>query len=270
MKYEMVVFDLDGTLLDSNFELTEETIGAVHGLRELGLRVSVATGRGYGSAEPFLERLGIIEPMVFSNGAVFDNPETGEREVIAGVPLESALIAMMLLDLYPDISAKAHMLGGEVLKSNATVWPHEGTHFAAGEVCENIKAALLDDPIKIVFFGPELRLMEFKTKLLAILGNRAPAKLFQSQPYYLEMVNGKTSKGLALLKLIQALELDPQKVVTVGDQENDFDMLRLFGLGIRVGNGHKSLAEVARYQVKEPQAGGVVEILEILRQELST
>lgn len=270
LPFEMVVFDLDGTLVDHEFVLSEETIAAVAAMRQMGLRVSVATGRGYSSAKQFLDRLEIVEPMVFSNGAVMDNPETGEREVISGVPLETALIAMMLLDQYPDLSAKAHLLGGKVLKSNAIEWPHEGTHFVPGEVSKNIKAELDDDPIKIVFFGPEIRLLDFKAKLNEVLGNKSPAKLFQSQPFYLEMVNGKTTKGMTMKRVVEALGIDPAKVIGVGDQENDYDLLRLFGRGVRVGDAQSCLEEVSQWCIDPPDQGGITQLLDLIRQEAAS
>ena len=95
--YQLIVFDLDGTLLTQDFELLPSTVDAIGELRRSGLRVSIATGRSYKSAKPFLDRLEIVEPMIFSNGSVFDNPETGKRELISGVPLETALIVLMLL-----------------------------------------------------------------------------------------------------------------------------------------------------------------------------
>ena len=157
-QFKIVVFDLDGTLLTHDYQLLHENLNAVNQIREMGLRVTIATGRSFTSAEPFLRQLDIKEPMVFSNGSVCDNPDTGEREIISGIPLESALIVLMLLDQFKGLSLKIHTADGTVLKSNDIPWPDEGRHFAVGTIIDNLKAHLVEEPIKMVIYGePELK-----------------------------------------------------------------------------------------------------------------
>jgi len=266
MSFEMIVFDLDGTLLTADFQLTDETLAAVERIRALGLRIGVATGRSYLSAQPFLDQLQITEPMVFSNGCVVDNPETGERELLAGVPLETALIALMLCDQF-GLSAKAHLADGSILKSNDTPWPGEGVHFVTGEVRPQLKAELEEDPIKMVFCGDSEKLLAFKERVEQILGAKAQARLFQSHAYYVEMVNKNVSKGDTLKILAQKLGLQNEQLITVGDQENDYEMLKYFGLGIRVGTAHPNLAEVSQHQIALPEEKGIEELYELLIKE---
>jgi len=268
LNYKLIVFDLDGTLLSADFILSEQTLAAIEELRALGLRVSVATGRSYKSAKPFLDRMGIVEPMVFSNGCVFDNPETGERELIAGVPLESALIALMLKDEY-GLSIKCHMADGRILKSDDRPWKDEGVHFEVGEIRPNLKAELDEDPIKMVFVGDAQRLKDFKARMEEIMGTRAQARIFQSHASYLEMANYKVSKGDALLMLVEKLGILAKEVITVGDQENDYEMLKYFGWGVMAGPGHERLKEVAQDWIQSPEEGGIVELVDLVKKRLS-
>jgi len=265
----MIVFDLDGTLLTADFQLTEETINSVEKIRSLGLRVGVATGRSYLSAKPFLDQLQITEPMVFSNGCVMDNPETGEREVLSGIPLETALIGLMLTDQH-KISAKAHLADGQILKSHDIPWPDEGVHFEVGDIRPDLKAELEDEPIKMVFCGDPEKLTAFKEQIESILGPKAQARLFQSHTYYLEMVNKNVSKGDALLVLTEKLGLPKENIITVGDQENDYEMLKYFGLAIKAGDGHPRLSEVADHQIASPEDGGIEQLYQLLRSDYSS
>ena len=254
--FTFIVFDLDGTLLTSDFQLLPETINAINQIRELGYRITVATGRSYKSARAFLDRLDITEPMVFSNGAVFDNPESGEREIIAGIPLESALIVLMLL---PDfqISAKLHLAGGELYKTDDTPWPDEGKYFEVGEIKSNLKAELKEDPIKIVFFAKSDRIDDFFKRLEEILGKKSTVRSFRSHTNYVEMTHNRVSKGDAVRRLIKGLGLDPTEIITVGDHENDYEMLRDFGLGVVAGPGTKKLLGVSAYQIPRPEERGI-------------
>ena len=45
MKWKIIFFDLDGTLVNHNFFLSPQIISAVEKIKKLGLRVSIATGK---------------------------------------------------------------------------------------------------------------------------------------------------------------------------------------------------------------------------------
>lgn len=60
---------VDGTLLNSSHDLTERTIAAVKQVRELGVKVVLATGKARGPwAEEVLPALQLDEPGVFLQG----------------------------------------------------------------------------------------------------------------------------------------------------------------------------------------------------------
>lgn len=255
-EYKLVVFDLDGTVLTQEFRLLPGTIKAIQEIRDLGFRVTVATGRSYDSAKPFLDQLEIDEPMVFSNGAVYDNPETGEREVISGIPLESALIVLMLLPEF-KISVKVHLAGGKLYKSNDTPWPDEGEHFEVGTVVPLLQAELVEDPIKMVFYAEPDQIEAFEKRLTQVLGNKSNVRLFRSHERYVEMTNKNVSKGKAAKMLIEKMGLSSSEVIAIGDQENDLEMIRDFALGVVAGPGTEKLREVMDYQVPYPEDLGI-------------
>ncbi len=254
--YKLVVFDLDGTLLTQSFELLPETLAAFNEIRDMGYRVTVATGRSYKSAKPFLDQLKVVEPMVFSNGAVFDNPETGERELLSGVPLESALIVLMLLPEF-EISCKFHLSGGKLYKTDDTPWPDEGIHFETGIIKPDLKTILDEDPLKIVFQASKEQIDAFSERLNSILGVKSQVRLFRSHEHYVEMTNKNVSKGDAAKRLLDKLGIAPGDVIAVGDQDNDFEMIRDFGLGVVVGPGTDKLLAVKDFQVPPPEEGGI-------------
>lgn len=262
-KYQLIAFDLDGTLLTHQFELLPETLKAINDIRQQGLRVTVATGRSYKSAKPFLDQLEIIEPMVFSNGAVFDNPDTGERELISGVPLETALIVLMLLPEY-NISVKLHMADGRIFKSDDTPWPDEGKHFEVGEIKPGLKAELDEDPIKIVFYDETGKMDAFSERLNGILDRKTQVSLFRSHERYMEMTNKMVSKGLTLSKLVEKMGIPVSEVIAVGDQDNDFEMIRDVGLGIVAGPGTPKLLDVCDHQIPKPEEEGIQALNQLL------
>ena len=47
LPFDLGAFDLDGTLLRRDLEISARTLAAVGGLRQQGMRLVVATGRRY-------------------------------------------------------------------------------------------------------------------------------------------------------------------------------------------------------------------------------
>jgi Predicted hydrolases of the HAD superfamily len=62
---KLVCIDLDGTLLDSEKRVSQHNIEAITRVVELGVRVTIFTGRSFGSAARYVRELGIRIPAVF-------------------------------------------------------------------------------------------------------------------------------------------------------------------------------------------------------------
>ncbi|HBG15636.1 MAG TPA: Cof-type HAD-IIB family hydrolase, partial [Firmicutes bacterium] len=68
--YKLIAVDVDGTLLDSNKNLTTETINAIHQAVEKGLIFTICTGRPIQGVEPLIEKIGLDLPFITYNGAM--------------------------------------------------------------------------------------------------------------------------------------------------------------------------------------------------------
>ena len=72
---ELVVFDLDGTLLDATANVSRHTRETLALLRERGIAYTVATGRTLHAARDLLEGHGFDLPHIYKNGVVVWRPE---------------------------------------------------------------------------------------------------------------------------------------------------------------------------------------------------
>ena len=262
-KYKLICFDLDGTLLKSDFSLPQAHIDTVQTLKKRGYRISIATGRSYLSAKPYIDALEITEPMVFSNGSVYENPETKKREVVMGIPKATAKL-VCALEEKEAFSLKVHFADGRIMKSKEQAWPDEGVHFVVGDITKNIKEVLDVDPIKIVLHGTDEQMESFSKTLKKELGDQSPVRLFRTHRHYVEITNALVSKGQAISLLIKKLGIKPSEVVGVGDQENDFELVGDFGLGFQVGNNCEMLNKVASHQLPSSEENGLTKLLDFL------
>ncbi|KLU59985.1 putative phosphatase YwpJ [Peptococcaceae bacterium CEB3] len=76
---------------------------------------------------------------------------------------------------------------------------------------------------------------------------RLPFTFVRSEPYFLEILPPDTSKGAALRLLRKHLSIPSSRVVAVGDNPNDKEMLEAAGFGVAVGNAHRELKKVAGF-----------------------
>ena len=74
---KVIASDMDGTLLNSQHDITEENVKAILKAKELGVHFIVATGRMYDGVKPFMDKHGIKCEYILMNGAEFRD-ENGE------------------------------------------------------------------------------------------------------------------------------------------------------------------------------------------------
>ena len=92
--FRLAVFDLDGTLLGPDKEISPSNAAAVARLQALGCQVILASGRPHFNVLRFHHQLGLRGPVVSGNGALVKVPETDEvwRELLFDLELASMLL----------------------------------------------------------------------------------------------------------------------------------------------------------------------------------
>lgn len=87
MAIQLLISDLDGTLLGPESVITPGTAAALEQARQAGLRLLVTTGRAWGTAAPLLQQAGVSCDFVLLNGAEY---RTAQGELVRAVPLQPA------------------------------------------------------------------------------------------------------------------------------------------------------------------------------------
>ena len=248
----VIVTDVDGTLLNSSQELTMRTEVAIARAAACGVPVILATGKSRGPwARRLLPKLPVPMPGVFIQGLLTCDAD--------GTVLES-------IELDPDVASDviefAEANGASLVAFCASrilcSARDENTDLVlaygepAPEAVGNLRRNMVDAGIavnKLLLFADE------DTNAMPTL--RASAeKRFDGRcsitvavPGMLEFLPKGASKGAAVERLLKRLDIDPRNVLALGDGENDVEMLRLAGTAVAMaGSGDKVVAA----------AGGVV------------
>lgn len=72
---ELIVFDLDGTLLNSSGQISQYSKDTLAELSHRGIAYTVATGRSLHASRDLLQGQGFRFPQVFKNGVMIWNPK---------------------------------------------------------------------------------------------------------------------------------------------------------------------------------------------------
>lgn len=259
---KLIVTDVDGTLLNSQHQLTERTEKALKAAIEQGVLVALATGKTRSSANDLIKRLGLKTPSIFVQGLVIAHPDGSEQHLGT---LDPKLLRRVLTFTeergFQSMAYSGRRILVRAMTAEARILT-EQYHEPLPEVVGPLVNQLDDLPLnKVIFCGREPKHITALRWQLAHLVEGS-ARLTQALPDALELLPYGASKATALKVLLKDLKLNPEEVLAIGDGENDIEMIQLVGLGVAMGNANPKLKAVADAVVASNDADGVAEAVE--------
>ncbi len=264
MDYKLIALDIDGTLTNSNKEITPRTRYALLEAQRQGKKVILASGRHPIGLYPIARELmferygGYI--MAFNGGKII-NCMTGETVVSKMFPLE------YLSDIV------------EVLKSsNITINTYDKNNIISDNkvndytyierdiiktdmvVVDDFVAAVRFDINKILLAGEPDEIDHY----CQVLSKRYDGLLdvYKSAPYFLEIMPFGVTKGSMMPLLLQRLSVKREELMAFGDNYNDMTMIGYAGFGVAMGNGENDIKRIADYICESNDDDGVAKTLE--------
>jgi Cof subfamily protein (haloacid dehalogenase superfamily) len=271
LAFELGAFDLDGTVLRRDLEISGRTLAAMNELRDRGTRLVVATGRRFEGAREHAGRLGFAEedPVICYGGSMvrrMGGETLLHRTISRGLAAEVLewaaqrdLHARVFVDgriiTSPDTPAVLRHLRryeepGLCVVENPAAWLRDG-----GE--EPTKLVIVDHPDDIEGWLEEAR-EAFRGRLFVT----------RSLPHYVEVGGLQGTKSKALEFLCDHWGIDPSRAIAFGDADNDIDMLRFVGHGVAVGGMTDEVREAADAVAPPVHEDGVALYLEKLLGDL--
>lgn len=244
---KLIVADLDGTLVLKQ-ETTEKTKTTIHALKEKGYLFTIATGRHYHAAQPFVEMFDVQLPVICSNGAfIYDyqkkevlHQQLIDEDVVSRVmqrcdEVEVDFLVYTTQAIYATQRAKQKLMSriGDV---KVTVKERHELNLVTSQGVVKV-LVIEDDENK-------------RTLLKSKLDKESTIKYVQSQPAFLDIGHKLSEKGNALKILAQYLEIPIHEIFAIGDQENDISMIQHAGVGVAMGDGDEALLKVADFVTK--------------------
>ncbi len=258
--FDLVVLDLDGTLLDRSPTLDPGLVAAVRRAVERGCAVTLATGRMPAAARPYWEELRIRAPVILYNGALVRDPLTGRNLSMATLPqgLPWALYPIYANALVHPLFYRDDAL--YCLQPTPPVLAYCEEMRVQAETIVDLERFLQRGTfIKCLFIGHPVDLSALRADLAA--ATLSVARLVLSRRNYLELLPHGVSKGEALKVVAEHLGIPLARTVAVGDQENDLEMIRAAGVGVAMPNSPPEVRAGADRVAPPPEAGGLLALL---------
>jgi hypothetical protein len=269
----LLALDIDGTLVNSENQLTGATKGALLRALSRGVRVVLATGRRYSRALPLVEPLGIDAPLVTASGALIKRPS--DHSTLFRARFDRTVLLRLLSHLRQ--SAYDAVLYGDTF--------HQGFDFyctgldpAQPELADflgrnpgygRVVPDLMHNPPPDIFAGFAIGGHDEMQALDARLGVHFPGQLSTHvlrSPRYVghmcEINPPGVTKWSGILHLAVEWGISAEEICAVGDDVNDIPMIREAGLGVAMGNALEMVKAAADRVAPTHDQDGLVQVVE--------
>jgi len=259
----MICTDIDGTLLNSNRDLSDKTKEVLSRLPD-SVPFVLASSRMPDAMRYFLNSINRPnEPLVCYNGALIVD---GDNSVLESVTIGAdifRLISEHKGDKVCNVSVYSYnnWYCSEVdywtkrEMNNTRVSP---TILSDSEIMNRVEDTGIH---KIMCMGDEAVIDDIYNMLI---DNRAELNLYRSKPTYLEISSKDIDKALAIDKLKSVLyrDIKQEQIVAFGDNHNDLEMINYAGLGVAVGNATESIKRAATVITDSNLNDGVANVVD--------
>jgi len=261
--WRLVGLDIDGTLMHWGGEISEGVADAVERARMCRNHVVLATGRNIVATLPVAQRLGIRRGWaVTSNGAVTVrlNPAApGGYEIVDKVTFNPRAALELIREALPDAFYAVEDLGVGFLVNRE--FP-EGELVGRQRVVDDFEELCHDGATRVVIRAPGVDVDHFDELVHRIGLNDVTYAVGWSA--WLDLTPPGVSKASALELLRRQLGVYPDHTVTVGDGNNDIDMLRWAGHSAAMGTAPDHVRSAADEVVGSVEEDGVLTVLDRL------
>ncbi len=255
MNYKLVGIDLDGTLLNSQHEVDQDTIEAIRECKKKGIKIVLATGRLYRSIRKYIELLELENEQITLNGAAIIN--SADHSVFR----EKLLPA----EYYRQVIRNGKKRRIPVMVFDSTSYYSEKHHAAIKEmeIMCNLNVKVIPDiesiknVSKVLFITHDNMTIESIKKVV----DHEKLNCIRTGYDYIEVFDRTVNKGTAIRAIAEEYGIDAKEVLAIGDSDNDMEMIRYAGMGIAMGNAYEEIKDVSDAVTDTNNRSGVAKAL---------
>ncbi|NMB09599.1 MAG: HAD family hydrolase [Tissierellia bacterium] len=251
--YEAVCIDLDGTLLDDNKKISEKNIEILNKVKDKGIEIIIATGRALPRAIDFTNVLGFKHTLIANNGAVISDNK--EEKIFDYNPIPQRVFKEVYdigkdLGVYPVIHIYEQKLKTSlIIPDKDEVQWHKQSVPSLEYISKysDFDIMNLNNIMTMVYIENVNLVDEFRNLVNKrdIICQNHVLNIFKKDKIMFECLNKEANKIIGVEKLLKLKNINLKNTIALGDETNDFNMLRKVGCGIAMKNGTKAIKEIS-------------------------
>ncbi|MCM1245256.1 MAG: Cof-type HAD-IIB family hydrolase [Roseburia sp.] len=263
MAYEILVLDVDGTLMRTDKVISEKTINEIVRVQEEGIKVAIASGRCTAGIMPTARKIRLDEfggYIVSYNGGCISNCQTGE--IIYNINLPDGIVQ----EIYEF--SKNEKTGIMTYHENDIIAENDADQYiqidAKGcdidiHVVENFGKEVTYPVNKCLLTGDPEYMAQVEPRAAKAFEGRL--SVYRSEDFYVEMMPLGIDKAYGLSKLLKRLGYTRSQMICCGDGFNDISMIEYAGLGVAMANASEQVREHADYIAPHCDEDGLVDVI---------
>lgn len=258
-KVRMVVSDMDGTLLNSNHEVSTRFFELFEGLKERNILFAAASGRQYNSIVDKLHTIKNDILVIAENGGYVVHREEELLSTPMGKDKRTKVLDTLknVPDMHPVLCGKRGAYLTNQSEAFVDLLRQYYSEFTIVDDLNEVEAEILKVAVyhfesSEQFIYPHVKHLEDDLKVKVSGAN------------WVDISSPNANKGFALEKMQQRYGISPEETMVFGDYNNDLEMLEKAKYSFAMKNAHANVFEVANYKTTSNDDYGVERILEKL------
>jgi len=244
---QLIASDMDGTLLAPyTAEVSAQAKQQIDRLIQRGVLFCPASGRQYPCLKSMFEPLGDRIPYICENGAAV----IVNGEAIAIAPLDKIWGRKLMKEImdHPCNEIQTNVVHTCYLQPKTQAYLDlmngVGNH---NTVVDDIFTTLEEDLLKISVYCPEGVTTEYLTHLQETYGH--VFQVLQSSANFIDATAKGINKGWGMARLAEYLSIPVEKIIAMGDHNNDIEMLQLVGQPVAMAGGLPHVQALAKHVI---------------------
>jgi Cof subfamily protein (haloacid dehalogenase superfamily) len=272
MGIRFIALDIDGTLLNSRYEVSAANRAAIALATQRGIEVALVTGRRYDFAMPVARQIDSPLTMIVNNGALLRTKagETLQRHLL---PRDTARRVLMATEPWREATAVVfdRPTANQVMLQSID-WddPTRGGYYTRNREflaeAAPLESCLDEDPIQVMFTGGVAVMREAESTLRRVQFAKEFAlavTVYEEKDFsMIDVIHPAVSKGAALAEWTGSRGVAREEIMAIGDNHNDLEMLSFVGVPVVMENGVPELKEHGWHVTRSNDRDGVAAAIE--------
>jgi len=273
MNYKLICIDMDGTLLNTQKEVSHRNRKALINASEKGVKVVISSGRAYNFAVPFVDYTEQEIPIITANGALVKEKNSGKvlyKKILGAVNASKVYQIFNKYDIpvsyFSDdrlLSEESHRMVQQYNLINKLLPEELRFKLMLHNSLEEWEESFLkynDDILKcLVIHEDKDTLYRARREIETTIDE---IEVTSSGENVVEVNSKGVSKGRAVELLAGIYNIKKEEIICIGDGENDISMLEVAGMPIAMENAPDIVKEKARFITDSNDKDGVAKAIE--------